>query len=278
MQPIAATCSTCGAAVTQGQRFCERCGGPIAAAARVGNNCTACGAVTREGARFCPACGAPAGPPRCPACGAELRPGARFCGTCGSATGGPAPAAASASPPLAPGAAGRSLFGGRPAVRQVPPARPARAAKAVGPGNVARGLAVAAGGFALGLLGTFLDWITTSGASAGAFEDNAEYRIGNWLDTNDVPIDGIAVLAISAAGLAAAIGAIAGRLAPGPARTLISILGPALMTLGILQMQYITSEFKGSGYDVDWGIGLWLIVIGGVAAVASGFIRSGGRR
>lgn len=232
----------------------------------------------REGARFCPACGAPAGPPRCPACGAELRPGARFCGTCGAAAGGPTSAAAPAAPPPTPGAAGRSPFGGPSAARQAPAARSARPAKAAAPANIAWGLVVAAAGFALGLLGTFLDWITTTGASAGAFEDNAEYRIGNWLDNNDIPIDGLAVLAISAAGLAAAVAAIAGRLAPGPARTLISILGPALMTLGILQMQYITSEFKGTGLDVDWGIGLWLIVIGGIAALASGFIRQGGRR
>jgi hypothetical protein len=43
-------------------------------------------------------------------------------------------------------------------------------------------------------------------------------------------------------------------------------------------MQYITSEFKGSGINVDWGFGLWLIVIGGVVAAASGFIPQGGRR
>jgi len=163
-------------------------------------------------------------------------------------------------------------------VRQASPVSPAREPKTSGAGNVAWGLVVAAGGFALGLLGTFLDWITTRGASAGAFEDNAEYRIGNWLDNNDIPIDGLAVLAISAAGLAAAIAAIAGRFAPGRARTIISILGPALMTLGILQMQYITSEFRGTGVDVDWGIGLWLIVIGGVAALVSGFIPQGARR
>ena len=130
----------------------------------------------------------------------------------------------------------------------------------------------------MALIGTFTAWITTAGASAGAFEDNAEYRIGRWLDYNDQPLDGLIVLALSAAGLAVVAAALAGKFNESRAKTVVGLLGPALFTLGILQMQYITSEFKGSGINVDWGLGLWLVVIGGIVAAASGFIPGRGRR
>lgn len=137
---------------------------------------------------------------------------------------------------------------------------------------------VAGIGFALALLGAFTDWITTRGASAGAFEDDAEYRIGRWLDYNDQPIDGLIVLALAVAGLALVAATLAGKFNASRAKTVIGLLGPALFTIGILQMQYITSEFKGTGVNVDWGLGLWLIVIGGIVAAASGFIPGGGKR
>lgn len=234
----------------------------------------------REGARFCPACGAPAGPPRCGACGAELRPGGRFCGKCGAAAGGPG---VSITPVQPPGAAAppiresRSPFG-RPAGASQPSAAPVRAPRQGGQPHIAWGTVAAGAGFAMALIGTFTAWITTTGASAGAFEDNAEYRIGRWLDYNDQPIDGLIVLALAVAGLAVVAATLAGKFGSTRSRTVISLLGPALFTIGMLQMQYITSEFKGSGINVDWGLGLWLIVIGGIVAAASGFIPQGGRR
>ncbi len=233
--------------------------------------CASCGTAMREGARFCPSCGAPAGPARCTVCAAELRPGARFCGKCGQAVG-------AVATPAVPVAARSSPFGRPSPVRAPAPSQAPRAPRQGGAAAIAWGTVAAGVGFALALLGAFSDWITTRGASAGAFEDNAEYRIGRWLDYNDQPIDGIVVLLLAVAGLALVAATLAGKFNPSRAKTIIGLLGPALFTLGILEMQYITSEFKGSGINVDWGLGLWLIVIGGIVAAVSGFIPQGGKR
>lgn len=44
-------CNTCGAELTQEQKFCSECG------AKVSKHCVKCGAELKEGARFCSACG-----------------------------------------------------------------------------------------------------------------------------------------------------------------------------------------------------------------------------
>src|SRR5271165_6708490 len=48
-------CSACGSENTEGKRFCEDCGGSLAAL------CVTCGAPLRPGKRFCGECGAPVG-------------------------------------------------------------------------------------------------------------------------------------------------------------------------------------------------------------------------
>lgn len=71
-QPAAAVaCTSCGAAVTPGLKFCGNCGAVMAAGAP-----------------------APGGGPSCPSCGRPVAPGTRFCGECGQ----PVPAV----PPSAP--------------------------------------------------------------------------------------------------------------------------------------------------------------------------------
>ena len=71
------TCSACGTEATAGQRFCGRCGNPLAAP--------------------------------CPNCGTENPPDHRFCGQCGTVLGGAEPAALPASGPEAPTAAERRV-------------------------------------------------------------------------------------------------------------------------------------------------------------------------
>ena len=62
--------------------------------------CSSCGATNSEGARFCNACGSPLAL-ACPTCGHSHRTGQRFCEQCGTALGAEAPAAAP-SPEIVP--------------------------------------------------------------------------------------------------------------------------------------------------------------------------------
>ncbi len=52
-----ATCSSCGASVPAGAKFCSQCGSPIAAQTK--KFCTGCGTQLDGEARFCPSCGKP---------------------------------------------------------------------------------------------------------------------------------------------------------------------------------------------------------------------------
>jgi len=49
--------------------------------------CSSCGYKNTDGVKFCQECGTPlavAGPKYCTSCGAEISPGVRFCGECGA--------------------------------------------------------------------------------------------------------------------------------------------------------------------------------------------------
>ena len=52
-----ASCPSCGAVVSSGAQFCQRCGKPIPAA----STCPRCGSAHSPSARFCPVCGTPVG-------------------------------------------------------------------------------------------------------------------------------------------------------------------------------------------------------------------------
>jgi len=57
----------------------------VGAAAAASTTCTSCGATLAPGARFCASCGTPvAQPTACKRCGTQLSPGARFCASCGT--------------------------------------------------------------------------------------------------------------------------------------------------------------------------------------------------
>jgi hypothetical protein len=56
-------------------------------AATTAASCTSCGAALGQGARFCPQCGTPVTPRGCPGCAAAIAPGARFCASCGTKVG-----------------------------------------------------------------------------------------------------------------------------------------------------------------------------------------------
>lgn len=95
-------CTNCGNELRPGQKFCTKCGTPVAAAASatesktVGATCTNCGNALKPGQKFCTKCGSPvavaeAKPApqqvdgvQCPSCGKLLKPGQKFCTGCGA--------------------------------------------------------------------------------------------------------------------------------------------------------------------------------------------------
>ncbi len=60
--------------------------------------CAACGGENPDGKRFCDECGGSLAA-ACPACGAQLRPGKQFCGDCGTPVGAPIAAGSSSATP-----------------------------------------------------------------------------------------------------------------------------------------------------------------------------------
>lgn len=246
MQPTALQCTRCGTPAPSDAHFCGRCGGPVAAPPPpMAGACAACGTPLRPGAQFCARCGtavgaAPVPQPAyaqaawCPSCRNPLPAGAQFCGVCGALThGGPAVAGSrAAAGPLTLQFTLRTI-----------------------------GADVA---FALVLLGAFLDWVTANGFGFGAFEDNAKFRIGDWLDTSSFPIDGMLVFLLAALGLVVTGFATVGRLSDKRAALFTREIGSVAMAVGLLQMQYIKSVSSA-----DWGIGLYLIVAGGILATLS---------
>ncbi len=57
---------------------------PLGGGAKAAVFCTSCGAQLRPGSRFCENCGAKNTPQFCENCGAKLRQGAKFCENCGT--------------------------------------------------------------------------------------------------------------------------------------------------------------------------------------------------
>ena len=83
-------CGSCGAEVSEKDKFCPICGAKIEDKADGKKVCAACGAELKNEDRFCPACGTRVEekPTACPKCGAKFEDGDRFCRDCGAAIGG----------------------------------------------------------------------------------------------------------------------------------------------------------------------------------------------
>ena len=95
-------CTNCGNELKPGQKFCTKCGTPVAVAATatesksIGASCTNCGNALKPGQKFCTKCGSPvvateaksapqqAAGIQCPSCGKSLKPGQKFCTGCGA--------------------------------------------------------------------------------------------------------------------------------------------------------------------------------------------------
>jgi hypothetical protein len=216
--------------------------------------CSQCGTQVPDNAAFCPSCGAqqpvaaasaapapqaPAPPPIptvCPSCGSTVQPGRRFCTQCGS-----------------------SLTGAPPAARA---ARPAAAA-----GSLTAYEIVMAGGFALAIVGTLLEWISFGPVSASGWNSDSRFRIAEWLDVT-APIDA-AIIAIAAAlGAYLLLGPRFGFQVPalpfGP-----SAAGTVIAALGVLEWVYIDDVGQGV---IDPGIGIYAIIIAGIVITFARFL------
>ena len=117
---IVYTCTNCGKRAPKGVRFCNACGGNVAASVVKQYNyiCTGCGRKMKKTDRFCNVCGGAVQAVEikqfeyiCGGCGRKMKKTDRFCNACGGSVvrreiGAAAPVAAPAAP-AAPVARGR---------------------------------------------------------------------------------------------------------------------------------------------------------------------------
>ena len=286
------SCAACGGEIAADLQFCVRCG------ARQPPSCASCGTALVEGAAFCGSCGAavsaaapeamapaapteaaaaettapltgaagpapPAAPAACGQCGEPLREGARFCRKCGAAT---APGA------VAPGGAAAGAAGQAAQATTRPQPVSAQAIM----DQLTWSSAAAGLGFVIALLSVFFPWVKASAGGlsvdAGPMDDNALFRIGDILGSNTSSIDGLATLLVAAAGLVALVASLLGRVNAATARSLIAGLGGALLALGFVEIQYVSSQPEPPGVSISLGFGLYILVIGGALALASPWV------
>jgi uncharacterized OB-fold protein len=95
-------CTNCGNELKPGQKFCTKCGTPVAVTTtateskNIDASCPNCGNALKPGQKFCTKCGSPvaatgtksapqqANGVQCPQCGKALKPGQKFCTGCGA--------------------------------------------------------------------------------------------------------------------------------------------------------------------------------------------------
>jgi len=269
-------CPACGGEIAASLQFCGHCG------ARQPPSCASCGTALVEGAAFCGSCGAPvsaaapeatppvppteaaapatpAAPLACGQCGEPLREGARFCRKCGAAAVPGAPAPSGARQQAAQAAAAAQPVSAQAIIDQLTW------------GSAAAGL-----GFIIALLSVFFPWVK---ASAGGFsvdaaplDDSALFRIGDILGSDTSSVDGLATLLVAGAGLVALVASLLGRVNAATARSLIAGLGAALLALGFVEIQFVSSRPEPEGVSISLGFGLYILAIGGALALASPWV------
>ena len=284
-----ASCSSCGTAHVEGAAFCGSCGAAVSAAAPEASapdapatsappteaaaaemTAVPTEAAAAETTAVPTDAGGPAPPATpteaatpaalsaCGQCGEPLREGARFCRKCGAAT---APGAVA---PAAAAAAGRAAQ----ATAQPQPVSAQAIMDQLTWSSVAAGL-----GFVIAILSVFFPWVKASAGGlsvdAGPLDDNALFRIGDVLGSNTSSIDGLATLLVAVAGLVALVASLLGRVNAATARSLITGLGGALLALGFVEIQYVSSQPEPAGVSISLGFGLYILVLGGALALAS---------
>jgi predicted nucleic acid-binding Zn ribbon protein len=223
--------------------------------------CSQCGTNLPDNAAFCPSCGTrqavaaaaapqaapqpvqpprPAQPPQppvptvCPACGSAVQPGRRFCTRCGASMTGEAPA---------------------------------RRARPRASGSLQAYELLMAGGFALAVIGTLLEWISFGPEGVSGWNTDSRFRIAEWLGVT-APIDAAAIAIVAAGGAYLLLGSRFGLQVPalpfGP-----SAAGGVIAALGVLEWLYIDDVGQGL---VDPGIGIYAVIVAGLIAVGARFL------
>ena len=230
-QPAAAptTCGSCQTPLESGAAFCGACGAAVSVAAPA------------------PTPPAPTPPTSCPSCRSPLRQGARFCRKCGTNTD----AAAAVSPAATPA--------GGPAPARKPSAQSIT-------DQFTWSSAAAGAGFIVAAVSPFLAWASVGGFSAAPFDSGARFRLGDVMGADSM--DGLAVVVLAIAGLAALLALLSGRLEAPTGAYWTAGIGAALAALGLLEIQFVISR-PG---PLDVGFGLYLLVAGGLVAAASPWI------
>ena len=77
---------------------------------------------------------------------------------------------------------------------------------------------------------------------------------------------------VAAAGLVALVASLLGRVNAATARSLIAGLGGALLALGFVEIQYVSSQPEPAGVSISLGFGLYILVLGGALALASPWV------
>lgn len=124
-----------------------------------------------------------------------------------------------------------------------------------------------AGGLAVAALGTALDWVTFQGFGASGWSGDSRFRIAEWVGES-APIDAAIIGALAAVGAILLLGPLLGIQAPA-APNASWIIGSAIAALGVLEWVYIGDQGQG---QIGRGIGIYLVIIGGVATAASSFV------
>lgn len=202
-------------------------------------HCPQCGSQITEGAAACASCGARA----CRACGSLVDHSRRFCTSCGEALIAPAVSTTAATTAPAP-----------------------LTAPQIG----------AIAGFAMAVVATMLTWVSVpfeSGISGWSGKDIGGYRVSDWLSAYDSPLDPIFILVLAGLGV---WGVLSARKTPRPAANYaVAGLGSGLALLGILEFFYINEVcacvLDLSGEDLDPGLGVYLLALGGLTSGIAGF-------
>lgn len=124
-----------------------------------------------------------------------------------------------------------------------------------------------AGGFALAIIGTLLEWISFGPVSASGWNTDSRFRIAEWLGVT-APIDAAIIAIVAALGVYLLLGPRLGLQVPAlPFGA--SAAGAVVAALGALEWVYIDDTGQGV---IDPGIGIYAIIVAGTVITFARFL------